>query len=222
MPDSVGRAGLGRLAPADGGLRAVQQRVLRSFAGSGSPPSAASLDETAAASGADGREVLARLHAADFQRLDRAGAISAAYPFSTAPTRHRVQIEGGPAVFAMCAVDALGIAAMLGTPVTITSAEPGTGLPIAVTVPASGASAVWEPAGAVVFNGERTGCSSAPDAVVPSVAADACCAAMNFFTTRNSARAWAAAHPEVTGRTLSQQKALAIGIQIFGHLLRET
>ena len=28
---------LGRLAPTDGGLRAVQQRVLRSFAGSGAP-----------------------------------------------------------------------------------------------------------------------------------------------------------------------------------------
>jgi hypothetical protein len=222
MPDPAGRAGLGRLAPAEGGLRAVQQHVLQSFAGSGRPPSAASLAAAAAPFGADGPEVLARLHAADFLRLDRAGAISAAYPFSAAPTPHLVQIEGGPAVFSMCAVDALGIAAMLGTPVTITSAEPGTGSPVTVTVPAGGVRAVWAPGGAVVFEGELAGCGPAPDAVVPSVAAEACCGVINFFTSRQSARAWAAAHPEVTGRTLSQKDALAIGRQIFGHLLHET
>jgi hypothetical protein len=195
--------------------------VLRSFAGSGAPPSAASLDEVAAPFGADGREVLARLHAADFLRLDAAGGISAAYPFSGVPTPHLVRIEGGPAVFSMCAVDALGIAAMLGTPVTISSAEPGTGTLITVTVPASGASAVWEPSGTVVFSGQQTGCGSgsSPGAVMPSVAADTCCGVINFFTSRKSARAWAAARPQVTGRTLSQEDALAIGIQTFGHLL---
>ena len=99
MPDPVSRAGLGRLAPAEGGLRAVQQRVLRSFAETGTPPSAASLDEAAAPFSSAGREVLARLHAADFLRLDAAGAISAAYPFSAAPTPHIVQIHGGPAVY---------------------------------------------------------------------------------------------------------------------------
>jgi hypothetical protein len=182
MPDPVGRAGLGRLAPTDGGLRAVQQRVLRSFAASGAPPSAASLDEAA--------------------------------------TPHLVQIDGGPAVFSMCAVDALGIAAMLGTPVTISSAEPGTGTLITVTVPASGVRAVWEPSGTVVFDGEPASCGPAPDTVVPSVAADACCGVINFFTSRTRARAWAAMRPEVSGRTLSQEDALAIGIQTFGHLLR--
>ena len=207
MPDPVGRAGLGRLAPTDGGLRAVQQRVLRSFAGSGTPPAAASLDEAAAPFGAGGREVLARLHAADFLRLDAAGRISAAYPFPAVPTPHVVRIEGGPAVFSMCAVDSLGITPMLGTTVTISSAEPGTGTLITITVPASGMSAVWEPSGTIVFDGELASCGPAPDAVVPSVAADTCCGAINFFTSRKSARAWAAAHPEVTGRTLSQEDA---------------
>lgn len=121
----------------------------------------------------------------------------------------------------MCAIDALGIAAMLATPVTISSAEPGTGSPITVTVPAAAGRAVWEPAGTVVFNGEQTncGCASAPDATVPSVAADVCCGVINFFTSRKSVAAWAAAHPQVTGRTLSQKNALATGIQIFGPLL---
>jgi len=47
-----------------------------------------------------------------------------------------------------------------------------------------------------------------------------CAAALNFFTSRASAAAWAAAHPEVTRQTLSQEQALAAGIQIFGPLLR--
>jgi alkylmercury lyase-like protein len=54
---------------------------------------------------------------------------------------------------------------------------------------------------------------------VPSVA-DARCGVINFFTSRRSATAWAAAHPEVTGQTLNQEQALAAGIEIFGSLLR--
>lgn len=54
------------------------------------------------------------------------------YPFSPTPTAHLVTWDGGPTVYAMCAVDALGISTMLGHPVTITTAEPDTGEPITV------------------------------------------------------------------------------------------
>ena len=222
LPGAVGRAGLGRLAPVEGGLRAVQQRVLLSFARDGGPPTMTELDQAAAPYGAGGRAVLAQLHAADFLRLDRAGAISAAYPFSAVPTRHVVRIDGGPEVFSMCAIDALGIAAMTGQPVTICSAEPDTAIPITVAVPPGRARAVWEPRDAVVFDGEQRsrGTCAPPDATVPSVAADVCCGLINFFTSRDSAAAWAAAHPEVTGHTLSQNQARAAGVQTFGSLLR--
>jgi len=81
--------------------------------------------------------------------------------------------------------------------------------------------AAWQPRGAVVYSGQQPcGTCAAPDAVVPSVAADVSCGFINFFTSRASAAAWTAAHPEVTGQTLSQKKALAAGIQIFGLLLR--
>jgi hypothetical protein len=46
--------------------------------------------------------------------------------------RQRVTWAGGPLTYAMCAIDALGISAMLGHPVTITAAEPGTGCFITV------------------------------------------------------------------------------------------
>lgn len=39
LAGAAGRAGRGRLAPVEGGLRAVHQRVLRAFAETGQPPS---------------------------------------------------------------------------------------------------------------------------------------------------------------------------------------
>lgn len=61
-----------------------------------------------------------------------------AYPFSAVPTPHRVAIDGGPSVFSMCSVDAIGIAAMLGRAVTVHSADPVTGEPITVMAAATG------------------------------------------------------------------------------------
>jgi hypothetical protein len=222
-PDPVGRAGLGRLAPVGGRQRAVQQRVLRAFAESGQPPTRADLDDAATPFTAD--NVLAALHAADFLRLRADGVIGAAYPFSAVPTPHVVEIEDGPRVFAMCAIDALGMAAMLGRNVTIHSAEPGTGAPISVRVRAGKERAVWEPATAVVFAGQRSDCGPRtqpePSAktAVPSIAADVCCGSINFFTTKASAKRWAHAHPEIIGQVLSRKDALRTGVRIFGPLL---
>jgi hypothetical protein len=228
LPDAVGRAGLGRVAPVDGGLRTVHRRVLRAFAETGQAPSKAELDEAATPFGTDGESVLAQLHAADLLRLNAGGAIQAAYPFSVVPTAHVVDIQDGPRVFSMCAIDALGMAAMLGKTVTIQSAEPGTGAPITVMVPAGKGQAVWEPATAVVFSGQQTACGTCAEPEtssgisVPSIAADVCCGHINFFTTRASAAAWAKTHPEVTGQMLSQKDALKTGVQIFGPLLRSS
>ena len=117
----------GRRPPAEAGLRAVYQQVLRSFATTGHAPPAADLAETAARYGTTADAVLAALHAGDYLQLGPGGQIRAAYPFSGVPTPHLVDIDGGPRAYAMCAIDALGMAAMLGTGVTITSADPGTG-----------------------------------------------------------------------------------------------
>ncbi len=42
------------------------------------------------------------------------GHITAAYPLSTQPTRHRVTLAGGQTVHALCAVDALGVSPVFG------------------------------------------------------------------------------------------------------------
>jgi Alkylmercury lyase len=207
--DSLGRAGRGRVAPAERGLRAVHQAVLRSFVHTGAAPGISSLARHAAPF--EMSQVLAELADGDFVCLDQAGQITAAYPFSAVPTRHRVQISGEATVFAMCAIDALGISAMTGRPLVIESADPATSEP--VTVHVDGATSTWNPATAVVYVGRTGGQYAGPSATV-------CCGYMNFFATRAAASAWAASHPEISGGILGQARALQTGIGIFGQLLR--
>lgn len=208
--DVLARGGRGRLAPAEGGQRAVQQAVLLAFATHGRPPTDAELAEAAAPFGRPPAEVLAELSAADYLQLGADGRIRAAYPFSPVPTAHRVRIAGGPQVWAMCAVDALGIAPMLGRDVEIRSADPRSGR--AITVAFRDGTAAWEPASAVVLVSTRA-CSG------PAV--DACCSSLNFFTDSSSALRWAADHPEVRGQILAPQQAQALGRETFGPLLDE-
>jgi hypothetical protein len=215
---SLGREGRGRVAPTDGGLRAVQQAVLRAFAVTGLPPTTAELRQAAAPDGADPDHVLARLDAEDFLRLDSSGQISAAYPFSAVATAHRVRIAGGPEVFAMCAIDALGIAPMLEAAVVIHSTDPSTDQPITVTHGAANSAgpAMWEPATAVVFSGQACGRRTGP---AMGSAADVCCGYVNFFASAATAAAWAKAHPQVTGQILDHANAERLGAHIFGPLL---
>ena len=155
-------------------------------------------------------QVLGELADGDFVCLGPAGQITAAYPFSALPTPHRVRIAGQATVFAMCAIDALGISAMAGLPVVIESADPSTGEPITVQV--DGADGRWNPATAVVYVGRADSECAGPSASV-------CCGYMNFFATRAAASAWAASHPEITGGILDQRRAVQVGIGIFGQLL---
>ena len=193
-----------------GPARQVHQAVLAAFARTGQPPARSDLDRLARNLGASPDAVLAELAGADAVAVSPGGEIRAAYPFSPVRTPIRVSWTGGPAAYAMCAIDALGMSAMLGRPVTITAAEPDTGR--IITVHADGIRARWRPRTAVVFAG------SVGDACRP--AADRSCGYINFFASRRAARAWARRHPEVTGRLLTRDGALGIGIAEFGGLLR--
>jgi hypothetical protein len=197
--DPLGRAGRGRVAPAKRRLRAVHQAVLRSFAQTGAAPSISALARHAAPFKVS--RVLGELAEGDFLCLDDAGQITAAYPFSALPTPHQVQIAGNTTVFAMCAIDALGISAMTGLPVVIESADLSTGEPITVDV--DRASSRWDPATAVVYSGRASSECAGPSASV-------CCGYINFFATRTTATAWAVAHPDITGGILGQDRALQV------------
>jgi TnpA family transposase len=122
-----------------------------------------------------------------------------------------VRLTGGAEVWSMCAIDALGIPAMLGQDVVITSRDPVTGEPVTVTA-GPDRTTVWQPGGTVVYIGSRS--CSGPAAAV-------CCDALNFFTRTASARTWAREHPDVTGNIAGQSRAEEIARQTFGALLAD-
>jgi hypothetical protein len=197
-----------RTAPRDPAGRAVHQAILRAFADSGRPPVPTDMDRISAAHAATTEKTLAGLHAADVIRVDAAGQIGVAYPFSAAPTRHRVQLAAGVEVWAMCAVDALGMPAMLHTDAVISSSDPGSGQPVTITV--QDGRYVWDPPTAVVFLSAAAGDG-------PSV--DSCCNDLNFFTTPASAQTWITAHPQLRGEILDPVSAERLGQDTFGALL---
>jgi hypothetical protein len=172
--------------------QAAHQTILRTFAATGRPPERGALDD----------DLLAELHDLDAIRIAPDGRIAVAHPFSVTPTRHRVRIGDRIEVHAMCAIDALGIAPMLGEDTRIDSVDVTSGLPIGVAM--TGGSTTWDPADAVVFVGMGAGC---------------CCDHLNFFTDIAAAQAWSAAHPEVPGRILTPVQAEALATRLFGRLL---
>jgi hypothetical protein len=98
------RAGVdGRQAVLPDPLQAFHRRLLKAFVTGTGAPDAAVVARRAAELGLDPEAALAALAAADLVHTDPAtGSISIAYPFSGRPTPHRVELAGGPAVFAMC------------------------------------------------------------------------------------------------------------------------
>ena len=198
--------------------RAVHKVILRGFATTGQAPDHAQL-AMATPAGHDLQDLLWELQDRDVVRLDEQGNVRTAYPFSAVPTAHTVTVTDGPRVWAMCAIDALGIAGMLDRDVIIDSADPGSGEPVRVIVRAGQAVADPEPA-VVVVAADTTACcptDGAGECVMS--AADRCCGLINFFTSTGSAEAWLATNARASGVILTIDQALRRGIDIFGHLL---
>jgi hypothetical protein len=139
-----------------GPLRELHRAVLRRFLEAGAPPTARWLRQAAADGGLDGA-ALDALAAADAVHVVNE-VVAVAYPFSGTPTPHRVQLDGLPAVYAMCAIDALGLPLMAGRDGQVTSAGPHDGTPIEVTVRDGAWS--WDPAGTVVVAGQAADCGA--------------------------------------------------------------
>jgi hypothetical protein len=153
------------------------------------------------------RDGLQTLRRADYLALDAAGRVTCLYPFSPILTAHVVAV-GEMRRYAMCAIDALGVAAMLGRPVAIESACPVCGAQIRVDV-RPGAVARVDPAGAMVV--------AKSDAEAP--ACEACCAFTVFACGPDHAR-------DVRDRTpgsavLDLGAALGAGEGIFGGFLAD-
>jgi alkylmercury lyase len=192
-----------------GPLRDLHRAVLRRFLATGAPPTARWLRQAAQDQGLDAT-ALDELSAADAVHLVN-GLVAVAYPFSGTATPHRVELEGLPAVYAMCAIDALGLPAMAGRDGRITSADPHDGTPVQITV--RGGTWSWAPAAAVVVAGRATGPgtnSSSFQAMCPNTA---------FHASPESARAYLASHRNLDAQILDHDTAIEYARLNFGTLL---
>jgi len=111
------------------------------------------------------------------------------YPLSLIPTEHRIILENGNELFAMCAVDALGMPAMFSKNVTIISKCTRCKKEITIEI----------------RNAEITSMSH-PDVTIYSPmsqvapAAQTCCPSVNFFCSTQHAQKWVEEDPKRAGR----------------------
>nr|WP_256476215.1 organomercurial lyase [Siccirubricoccus soli] len=191
----------------------VWQAVLRGFARSGAAPEVAWL---AAGTGQDEpavAEVLRALRRRDLVVLDEHGtAVTAAYPFSARETGHRVRLDGLAEVHALCAIDALGMGAMLGCDTAVESSCPECGAPIRIATRDKGcALASAAPSAAVVWAGIRyaDGCGATSG-----------CTVKLFFYSDEHLAAWRQrVDPGGAGFRLSVEAALQVGKGLFVPML---
>jgi hypothetical protein len=207
-PARLGRARTAGLTQAE---RPFYFWILRQFAAA-APPTGEATRAAAAGFDLEPAEALAALAREDLVHADEQGRPVVAYPFSARPRGHVVAIDGEHTVQAMCAIDALGIAPMLGLPIEIVSRDPISGAEIRVQVEPGGR-ADWQPADAVVLAGSAR-CDG------PNFCG--CCDVLNFFETRESADRYLREHPEIAGSPISLPEAIEMGRVVFGDVFRET
>jgi NAD-dependent dihydropyrimidine dehydrogenase PreA subunit len=199
----------GRQQRLPGPLRDLHRAVLRRFLATGAPPTARWVRQAAADAGLDVSAV-DELAAADAVHVAN-GVVVVAYPFSGTPTPHRVELDGLPAAYAMCAIDALGLPAMTGRDGIITSADPYDGTPITVT--ARGGTRSWNPATAVVVAGRATDCGT------ECTSFETMCPNTVFHASAENARAHLASHGGLDAAILDQDAAVECSRLNFGTLL---
>ena len=194
-----------RLAGTSRQAQALYRALLPGFAASGVPPRLPSAAEQAGLSVEHAGDALRELAAADVIALDADGHLAGAFPLSAVPTRHQVRIADGPVLHAMCAVDALGIPAMLARPGVVISADPATGQAVTVQVGRGGID-VDPPTAVVLLATSGTG-----------GLASSCCSVIDFYAATETARQ-ALDRPGMAGEVLTLAEAHALGVALFADL----
>lgn len=187
----------------------VRKAILKAFADGGKAPS---VPELAHALGLPLEPVLAAcrtLAASDLivWQEDKAHIVSA-YPFSGIPTAHQVLLAGRPTLYALCAIDALGIPFMPGPGVRIRSACFFCHQPVNVDIE-GGLLHRADPSTIVVWRSERDG----------GCTAEVRCPFTNFFCDEAHLQAWHATSPQERGTSRSILEALEVGKAGIGALL---
>ena len=136
--------------------------------------------------------------------------VQSAYPFSGFPTTHTLHLKDGPKVYALCAVDALGMPVMLGRAADISSRCTYCQAPVEVAVAPEGLrqyrpteSVVWFPL--------------ALDVCCP--VAESRCPDINFFCSAEHRDTWWQARGQPEGLSMTMPEAFEAGREIYGSLL---
>lgn len=165
------------------------------------------LDAGAVPDGLDAAR-LAELASEDWLALDASGQVSVLYPFSLSPSGIEVSV-GGVRRHAMCAIDALGIPAMLDTDVEIVARCPVSGERLGIQ---AGATVVTSssPAGIVVVRRRQGGAAHVSR-----------CAATRFFRSAEDAAAWVSSDGQDGDVILTLDDAFNEARLVFGRAYSE-
>jgi mercuric reductase len=188
----------------------VRSSIIRHYAATGCAPTLSELGVATRLPQDALRRPLRQLRDRDLVVMDEERIVGA-YPLTSRKTEHQVHV-GGKRVHAMCAIDALGVGAMLGRDIEVGSACRHCGAAISVVTREAGTVlAAVAPAGTIVWSGMRAdaGC-----------AADTLCTVIAFFCNAHHLEAGRSAnHPDAAGYRLSLDEAFQVGRAIFGPTL---
>ena len=135
------------------------------------------------------------------------GEVVGAYPFTSRPARHAVEI-GGQEIAAMCAIDVLGAGAMARRDARVRADCAACGAPIRISTGRDGLEvASAHPGGTMIWAGVEP---------VSGCAADTQCRSMLMFCHAEHLEIWRASHaPGGQGFRLTPAQALEFGAAVF-------
>lgn len=187
-------------------LDRIRIAILRAFATRGHCPDVAELASETGVPTQEVKSALAELARRDLVVLGEGGRLTGAYPFTANETRHSVR-RSDLVLRAMCAIDALGVGAMLGEDTEVLSTCRACVCPIAVKTSEEGMELdTLHPPEAVIWVGEVYSGNCGATSLCDSIA---------FFCSDEHLQEWRSSAEAVRGHRLTVEDAHQVGCAIF-------
>ena len=183
-------------------LDAVRTAILGAFLTSGSPPSIESLASVLRRPESELGDDLDELVHRGIIRLGNANIVATAFPFSLTPTPHRVRFAKSREVYALSALDALGIALLAGGTGEVLSSCPRTGEAVCIGLRQGSIAARTPEKCVLVMTGETKQTAEAPHRG-------------DFFASRTDALEWLNMQQPLNGHVLPLSIAFLVAKLFF-------